>query len=67
MGLPRWLGGKESTFNAGDAGLIPELGRSPEEQMATHFIILAWEIPWTEEPVWATVHGVTKSQTRLSD
>ena len=31
--------------------------------MATHSIILAWEIPWTEEPG----HGVTKSQTRLSD
>ena len=22
----------------------------PEEKMATHFSILAWEIPWTEEP-----------------
>ena len=28
--------------------------------------ILAWELPGTEEP-WATVHGVAKSQTRLSD
>ena len=32
-----------------------------EEQMATRSSILAWRIPWTEE--WATVHGVTKSQT----
>ena len=32
--------------------------------MATHYGILAWKIPWTEE---ATVHGIAKSQTRLSD
>ena len=37
-----------------------------EKEMATHSRILAWRIPWTEEPV-TTVHGVTKSQTRLSD
>ena len=28
-GPPRWLSGKETTCNAGDAGLIPESGRSP--------------------------------------
>ena len=37
-----------------------------EEEMATHSSNLAWEIPWTEEPGWPMVHGVTKSQTRLS-
>ena len=45
--------GKESACNAGNAGdmgLIPGLGRSIEEAMATHSSILAWEIPWTEEP-----------------
>ena len=39
--------------NAGDirdTGLIPGLGRSPGEGMATHSSILAWRIPWTEEP-----------------
>ena len=36
-----------------------------EKEMATHSSILAWKIPWTEP--WATVHGVAKSQTRLSD
>jgi len=36
--------------DAGDVGLIPGLGRSLEEEMATHSSILAWEIPWTEEP-----------------
>ena len=35
--------------------------------MATHSSTLAWRIPWTEEPGGAKVHGVTKSQTRLSD
>ena len=33
------------------------------EDMATHSSILAWSIPWTEEPEWATVHGVAKSWT----
>ena len=31
-----------------DKGLIPELGRSLEEEMATS--ILAWKIPWTKDP-----------------
>ena len=33
--------------------------------MATHSSILAWRIPWTEEPDKAMVQGVAKSQTRL--
>ena len=37
-----------------------------EKEMATHSSILTWEIPWLEEPGGATVHGVAKSQTRLS-
>ena len=37
-----------------------------EKGMATHFNILAWRIPdWGDQR--ATVHGVTKSQTQLSD
>ena len=48
-GLPRWLS-KESVCSAGDLGSIPESGRSLEKGMATHFSILAWKIPWTEEP-----------------
>ena len=38
-----------------------------EKEMATHSSILAWRVPWTEEPEWATVHRVAKSRTRLSD
>ena len=37
-----------------------------EEGMAAHSGILAWRIPWTEEP-GGLVHGVAKSRTRLSD
>ena len=31
-----------------------------EEKMATHSGIFAWELPWTKEPGWATVHRVRK-------
>jgi len=41
---------KNPPANAGDVGYVPRLGRSTEEEMATHFSILAWRIPWTEEP-----------------
>ena len=34
--------------------------------MAPHSRTLAWKIPWTEDP-GGVVHGVAKSQTRLSD
>ena len=53
--------GKESTCNAGDLGLSPGLGISPEKGKAAHSSILAWRIPWT------VVYGVTKSRTRLSN
>ena len=46
LGLPRWLSGKESTSSAGYIGS----GRSPAEGMAAHPSLLAWRIPWTEEP-----------------
>ena len=62
-GLPWWLSGKE-TVTEGDKSLAPGLGRSPWGGNGTHSSILAWEIPWTEEP--GGVHGVTKSRTRLS-
>ena len=41
---------KNPPANAGDTGSIPESRRSPEEEMATHSSVVAWEIPWTEEP-----------------
>ena len=33
-----------------EMGLIPGLGHPLEKEMAIHFSILAWKIPWTEEP-----------------
>ena len=50
----------------GIAGLIPGLGRSPGERMATCSSILAWKVPWTEEPDWKQSMRVAKSWTRLS-
>ena len=44
---------KNPTTNEGDSGdicLIPESGRSPEDEMAPHSSILAWKIPWAKEP-----------------
>ena len=38
-----------------------------EKGMAAHASILAWRIPWAEEPPWVTVQGVAKSWTQLSD
>ena len=38
-----------------------------EKGKATHSGILSWKIPIDRGPWWATVHGVAKSQTRLSD
>jgi len=38
-----------------------------EKGMVTHSTILAWRIPRTEEPGKLRVHGVTESQTQLSD
>ena len=35
---------------AGDMGSIPGQADPLEKEMATHSNILAWEIPWTEEP-----------------
>ena len=38
-----------------------------EKEMATHSSILAWEIPWTEEPGELRSTRLQKSQTKLSD
>ena len=52
-GFPGSPVGREPACNAGDAGvldLIPGSGISWEKGVATHSSILAWRIPWTEEP-----------------
>ena len=44
------VSGKEPACNTKDLGLIPGWRRPLGEGMATHSSILAWRIPWTEEP-----------------
>ena len=61
--FPSGSDGKASACNAGDPGLIPGSGRSLEKEMATHSSILAWRIPWTEEPGRLQSTGVAKSRT----
>ena len=61
--VPRWLSGKESACQAGDMGSITD-GEDPlEKEMAIIFNILAWEIPWTEEPGRLQSMGSQKSWT----
>ena len=50
MGFPGGSDCKESACNAGEPGSFPGPGRPLEKGMATHSSILAWRIPWTEEP-----------------
>ena len=50
MGFPDSSVGKESAYSAGDLGSIPGSGRSPGEGNGNPLCILAWKIPWTEEP-----------------
>ena len=50
LDFPGGSDGKESTCNEGEPGLIPALGRSSGEGNDNHSSILAWRIPWTDEP-----------------
>ena len=67
MGFPSGSVVKKLLATAGEAGSIPELGRSPGEGIATHSSILVWTIPWTEEPGGIQSMGSQKNWTRLSD
>ena len=49
--IPRWLSGKEPTCQYRRLRFNPwGWEDSSEKAMATHSSILAWEIPWTQEP-----------------
>ena len=77
--LPRWSNGKESTCvqarthainppaSSGDAGLIPGSGRSPGEGNGNPLQYSCLENAMERGAWWATVHGVTESQTRLTN
>ena len=52
--------GKESACNARDPGSIPVWEDPVEKEMATHSSILAWKIPWTEEPGGLQSNGLQR-------
>ena len=67
MGFPGSSDGKGSAFNTGDLGSIPGSGRSPGEGNGNPLQVFCLENSM-DTGVWqATVHGVAKSQTQLSD
>ena len=59
--------GKASVYNPGDPDLIPGLGRSPGERNGNPLQYYCLENPMDRGAWYATVCGVAKSQTRLSD
>ena len=66
MGIQVGSRGKESTYNAGDAGLIPGSGRSPGEGNGNPLQYSCPVNPKVREASWAIVHGIAKSWTQLS-
>ena len=67
MGFPGGSGGQESTFSAGDPSLILESGKFPGEGNGNPLQYSCLENSVDGGAWWTTVHGVTKSQTQLSD
>ena len=67
LGFPGGSEVKASAWNAGDPGSIPQLGRSPGEGKGTPLQYSCLENPMEGGAWQATVHGVAKSRTRLSD
>ena len=63
LGFPGGSPGEESACNAGDLGLTPGLGRFPGEENGYSLQYIFLENPMEKGTWWATVHGVTKSQT----
>ena len=63
----RWLSGKESACYCRRCGFNPWVEKiSPEKEMITYYSILAWKIPWTEEPGGLQPMRLQKSWTQLS-
>ena len=66
LSLPWWFSGKVFACNAGDAGLIPGLGRSPGGGNGNPFQYPCLKNPMDRGAWWATDHGTAKSWTQLS-
>ena len=67
MNFPCGLVGKESACNVGDLGSIPGLGRSPAGGHGNQLQYPCLENPHEQKNLGAIVHGVSRSQTQLSD
>ena len=67
VGFPGVLGAKNLPTKAGNMGSIPGLGRSPGEGNDNPFQYSCLENSMDKGVWWATVHGVAKSEKRLSD
>ena len=70
LGLPRGSMVKNPPANAGDTGdlgSIPGQKNPLEKETAIHSNILAWRLPWTEEPGGLQCMGLKKSHMGLSD
>ena len=67
MGFPGGSEVKVSACNAGDLSSIPGLGRSPGGGNGNPLQYSCLENPKDGGVWWVTVHGVTKSQTQLSN
>ena len=67
MGFRGGSDGKASSCNVGDPGSIPGSGRSPGEGNGKPLQYSCLKNSMDRGAWWATVHRVTKSQTRLSD
>ena len=65
--FPGGSDGKASDYHAGDMGSVPELGRSPGEGNDNPLQYPCLENPMDRGAWWATVRGVARSRTRLSD
>ena len=66
-GLPQWFNDKESTYSAGNPGLITGSARSPGGWNGNPLGYSCLENSMDRGAWWVTVHGVAKSQTWLRD
>ena len=64
-GLPWWLSGKESAYNAGDTGLISGLERFPGEGNSNPLQYSCLGNPMDRGAWWATVHRVSKESNTI--
>ena len=67
MVFPGGSDGKECAYKAGDLSWIPGSERSPGEGKGNPFQYSCLGNAMDRKACWATIHGVTKNQTQLSD